>query len=335
MSYTLAQYAEVETDVLKKGIIQNIIRESPVMGMLPFQETSSFQSSALRWKSLPSVAFRDLNETYTEGTNGHVEEVWEGVYIFGGEIRFDRMYDKVKNYVQDPKVTQMEMKVTSMAYTWNNYFINGDQAVDPKGFEGLRKRVDGMPARQSVYFAGAAGDATAALDPTASAANARTFMTALETMWKRCNNGDVGMIVCNEGLVLGLGRVLRYANTAAGVGLLDATQDTFGRTFYTYRGKPLIDIGTLKDMSTEIITETETGNDGTGNATSIYMVSTGTGPQQLSGLQLSPLETVDLAIEQGGVTTGKLIEWAVGLYQIGSYGVVRGRNLEGAANWTA
>lgn len=330
MAYTLAQLAEVETDAITKGIIQNIIRDSKVMSVIPWENVSSLTTQGLRWETLPSVAFRKINANYTEGTDGHVTNVWESVYPFGGEIRFDRLFKKVTNTLVPPQVLQTEMKVKSMAFTFNDYFINGDHATDPDGFEGLKKRVDGMPSRQSVYFAGAA---VAALDPKASAANARTYFDKFEEMFAHCNNGNVSAIILNEGMKLGFGSVLRYAGTVGGMGLLDITKDSFDRPLYTYRGVPFFDIGLKKDQSTEIITDTETAGDGGADATSIYVVSFGTGDQQLTGIQLGPLEKIPLGVEKGDLTEGLAIEWTVGLMNLGSYSIVRGRNVEGASQW--
>jgi hypothetical protein len=329
MAYMLNQLAEVETDRVRKGIIRNIIRDAKVMEALPFENVDSLTNMGLRWRTLPDVAFRKLNTAYTEDTGGHVEPVWESVYPFGGEIRFDRLYKKVKNHIVAPEVLQTEMKVKAMAYKFSDYFINGDHAVDGDGFEGLKKRVAGMPARQTVWFA---ASNAAALDPIGSIGNARTFIDKWEEMFMRCNGGDVGMIICNEAMILGFGRVLRYAQTTA-PGVLDVTKDSFDRPLYTYRGVPMFDIGLKKDQTTEIILDTETAGDAGADATSIYMVSLGTGDQQLTGIQLGPLEKIPLGQEQGGVTEGLFLEWVVGLANFGSYGIVRGRNVEGASQW--
>lgn len=333
MAYTLAQLAEVEIDVLKKGILENIIRDAPVTENLPFEGVSSLAVYGLRVKSLPDVAFRDINETYTEATDAHVEEVWESVYVLGGEIRFDRLFQYVKNTVQDPKTFQTAMKVKAAAFKFNDYFINGDHAVDPKGFEGLTKRVAAMPASQSIYYAGVAGDATAALDPTAAIANARSFFDHLEEQWIATNQGNVTHIFCNQGMILGLGKALRYAGTNAGVGMLDTGKDSFDRTFYTYRGVKLFDMGLLKDQATQVITDTETANDAGADATSIYMASIGSGLDQLTGIQLHPLLSEQLP-KTTSTSDGLLLEWPVGLCNFGSYCITRGRNVEGASNWT-
>jgi hypothetical protein len=330
---TLAHVAKLETEPLRKGIIMNILRDARAMEVIPWENVDSLRSVAIRWTNLPTAAFRRINEGYT-ADHGDVEQVWESVYGFGGEINFDRVFDKIGNTIVSPRVLQTKMKLKALSLMFNDYLINGDHGTDEDGFEGLKKRVSLMPSRQSVYFA---GSSSAALDPTASAANARAFLDKFDEISYRTNRGSVGAYFMNEGLYLGFARVLRYAQVAAGgAGALDVTRDSFDREIITYRGAKFIDMGLKRDQSTEIIAETETGGTGSANATSIYGVSFGT-EQGVTGIQLGPLESYDPLAggEQESVPAKLLrIDWWLGLAGFGSYGIVRGRNLEGAANWT-
>lgn len=331
MAYTLAQLAKLETDPLKKMVLMNMLRDVKVMELIPFENVESLNVIATRWQTLPTVAFRKINAGYTPN-EGHDEQVWESLYGLGGEIKFDRVFDKIKNVIVDPKQNEINKKLKSLAITFNNYFINGDHGTDADGFEGLLKRVSLMPARQSVYFAGAAA---AALDPTASVANGRAFFDGLETLHYRTNQGNVSAFFCNEGIYWGIGRVARYINASGGM-FLDITKDSFDRNITTYKGAPMIDMGLLIDQSTEIITETEIAGDAGADATSIYAASFNM-EQGITGIQLSPPEVYDPLNggEQESTPTKLMrIDWWLGLAGFGSYGYARGRNVEGAANWT-
>jgi len=331
MAYTLAQLAKLETDPLRKYIITNLLREVRLTEYLPWQNVDSLKVVATRWKTLPSVSFRRINEGYTPG-EGQDEQVWEALYGFGGEIKFDRVFKKVKNTIVDPQKNEIDKKTLSMALTFNDYFINGDHATDVDGFEGLKKRVSNMPARQSIYFAGAAA---AALDPTASVANGRAFWDKLEEMHYKTNRGQVNCIFMNEAMTYGLGRVARYIQ-AGGGNFLDVTQDSFDRSVVTYKGAPIVDVGLKKDQSTEIITDAETAGDAGSDATSIYMTSHNE-MQGITGIQLSPMEIYDPlngGEQELSPTTLMRIDWWMGLAGFGSYGFTRGRNVEGASNWT-
>ena len=331
MAVTLAQVSKLETDPLKKGVIQNILRASKLMELVPFENVSSLQSIAVRWTSLPDVAFRRINSGYTQ-SEGDVEQVYESVYAFGGEMEIDRVFDKIKSsMIKDPRQLNIEMKTMAMALAFANYFINGDHATDADGFEGLKKRIANMPSRQSVR----AGSTTDVLDPTASAANARRYVDKWEEAYYRANGGDVQAIISNELIQWGLGRVMRYAGISGG-SLLDTSKDQFDREILSYKGSPIIDAGLKGDLATEIVPVNETAEDAGADATSAYFVPFNM-EQGIQGIQLSDMEVYDpLAGGERESKPTKLIrlEWWVGLSGWGSHGPTRLHNIETPASWT-
>jgi hypothetical protein len=331
MAYTLAQAAELETMPLKKGIMRNLLREVKLLEYLPFEPVGSLTNIFIRWRSLPSIAFRQINSGYTP-SEGYDEPVWESVYIIGGEIKFDRIFEYVQNYAVDPKVNETEKKITALALTLNYYLIHGDHSADALGFEGFKKRVAGMPSRQSLYYAGASA---APLDPTSTVALGNTFFTKLEEQFEFTNRGQVGAIMCNEGTKLGIGRVARYIQASGGA-FLDVTKDSFDRNVVTYKGAPIVDTGLKTDQTTEIITNTEVAGDAGADSTSIYMVSFDK-QQGCIGIQLHDLAVYDpLNGGEQESTPTKLtrFEWPIGLASPGSYGITRGRNIAASSSWT-
>lgn len=328
MAITLAQLAQIETEPLRKYILENMVRDTKVMDLLPFENVDSLRSIAVRWQNLPSVAFRAIGGNYT-ASEGQTEQVWESVYILGGTVQWDRVFEKVKNTITDMKKLQLDMKLKSLSCTFNNYLINGDPATDILGFTGLKKRVALSPARQTVYFA---GSSAAALDATADAASGRAFFNGWEQMHYCCNGGQVSAFLCNENMYYGVGKVARYIN-AAGGSFLDVTKDSFDRQITTYKGVPIVDVGLLKDQATEIIPDTEVAGDSGVDATSIYACSFNM-DQGITGIQLGPLENWETEPTSTAPHHTLNIEWVLGLAGFGSYGVVRGANCEGASNWT-
>lgn len=331
MAYTLAQLAKLETDPLRKYVMMNLLRNIRLMEYIPWTNVESLKVIATRWKTLPSVSFRRINEGYTSN-EGQDEQVWEALYALGGEIKFDRVFKKVKNTIVDPYKNETDKKLTALALTFNDYLINGDHGTDEDGFEGMKKRVSGMPSRQSVYFAGAAA---AALDPTSAVASGRAFFDKLEEMCYKTNRGQVSNLYMNEGMIYGVGRVARYIQ-ATGGNYLAVTKDSFDRDIVNFKGAPLIDVGLKTDQTTEIITEAETAGDAGADATSIYGASYDE-QDGMIGIQLSPIEVYDPLNggEQEATPTNLMrVEWWLGLAGFGSYGITRGRNVEGAGNWT-
>lgn len=335
MTVVLSTIAKLETNPLRKYIYLNLLRYAKLMEWLPFENVNSLRSVAVRWNTLPDVAFRKINGSYTP-SEGDVEQVWEAVYAMGGEIRFDRVFEKLGNLIVDPKRMNTDMKTAALGMYFNHYLINGDHALNPNGFEGLKKRVANMPARQSVAFAAAAG---AALNPTSSVANGNIFFNQLEQMAVRTGSTgearNVTAWLCNEGLKWGIGRVARYIQ-ASGGNFLSTAKDSFDRDIPTLFGAPIIDVGLQKDQATEIITDTEVAGDAHTDATSIYSVTFST-DDGITGIQLSPMEIYDpLSGGELHDAPAKLVrlEWWLGLANFGSHGIVRGYNLHSVPNWS-
>jgi hypothetical protein len=90
MPVTLAQLAKIETQPLRKYVLENMIRTARVMEILPFENVDSLRSIAVRWQTLPAVAFRAIGGSYT-ASEGDVEQVWESVYILGRWMQLPRL----------------------------------------------------------------------------------------------------------------------------------------------------------------------------------------------------------------------------------------------------
>lgn len=338
MALTLADLSKQEVQPLKKFVLENLLRYSDLMSLIPMKKVDSLSSIVVRWKTLPSVDYRQINGTYTEST-GTNEQITEGVYALGGEIKFDRIFDMVNNTIEDPKKTQTQMKVRALAYQFNDNLINGDHVSDVDAPEGLNKRIASyLPSRQSISVG-------TALDVTASSANMHTFIDSLHALidlaglrkapMVKPKRGDKqpareGAILMNRDAYLGVGRVLRR------LGLLQVTQDAYGREFESFDGIPLIDVGLKSDQSTEVILNTYGASS---NETRIFAVRFG-GDDGFTGIQLNTPDAYDpiKAGEGAGNTTGpqKLlrIDWVYGFAGYGSYYASRITGVKSAASWT-
>lgn len=121
MAVTLNDIAKQSKDPLRTAVIENLIRDSDLLAILPFENVDALTSVAVRWQNLPAVAFRKINNGYTEAS-GQTEQVEESVKLMGGDVDIDRVFTRVKNVIQDPATTQTQMKLKSMARTFAYYF---------------------------------------------------------------------------------------------------------------------------------------------------------------------------------------------------------------------
>ncbi len=323
MTTTLNDYFKQSRDPIQKGLMADLLRYSDLMKMVPIEDIEGLRISATRWQTMPSVAFRKYGAGYTEST-GTVENFTETLAILGGDVKVDRLANK-GTFIEDPLVTQMQMKAKALAFKFNDTIINGDHATDADSFEGLKKRVSNMPSRQTIDLA-SSGDALKVL---ASSGNEHTFLDALHEAIKKVDGATA--FLCNEATYLGLGKVLRR------LGLLETRTDAYGNKWDSFSGVPLVDVGLKSDKSTEIITSTEDPGDGGNDGTSIYVArfdtDDGVRAIQLKGTKgpnvYDPLNGGEM---EAGPQYLRRIDWPLGLFHKSQYSIARIKGFKMAAS---
>src|SRR3989304_2575740 len=112
MALPLAEAAKLSNDILLQGVIETIIKDSPVLQRLPFVEITGNGLSYNREATAPSAAFFDVGDTWTESTPTFTQQTVT-LKIMGGDADID-------NFLSAP----------------------GAAPANPKSFDGLDKVVD-------------------------------------------------------------------------------------------------------------------------------------------------------------------------------------------------
>src|SRR4051812_29700668 len=89
MAISLLDFMNQTQQPMRRGIVQEITNESIFLKMLNFVSVDGFAYTYNRQKTLGGIAFRGLNESYTNDV-GVVNPQVETLAIFGGEVRTDR-----------------------------------------------------------------------------------------------------------------------------------------------------------------------------------------------------------------------------------------------------
>lgn len=158
MAVTFAQAAELVADPVRRGAIETAAQVSFVWDRLPFESIQGNAYSYDKDKVLPGTGFRTVNEAYVEST-GVINQATESLVILGGDADVDRFLEKTMQSARGVLIAdQIKMKLESAQSTYVDTMFNGDVNVNPKGFDGLRKRLVGSQVM----------DATAAVSSEAS-----------------------------------------------------------------------------------------------------------------------------------------------------------------------
>lgn len=245
MTITLAQAAELSEDALQRGVIEVFIQESPVLDRLPLL---TIEGNAYAYNSevtLPGVEFRNVNEAYTEST-GTVVQAFETLSILGGDADVDRFVQQTRSNLNDQRALQTRLKVKAAAYKFQDTFINGDVDLDPKSFDGLKKRLVG----DQILTAGANGAPVLGDGDT----DAHAFYDALDALVGQVPglNGTNGVLYANN---LVQAKLRSAARRLGGVEMLG--EDATGKRVLSWQGIPVLSPG-VTSTGVEILPQTET-----------------------------------------------------------------------------
>lgn len=306
MAWTLAEFSKIETDTLRKSVIDALLKEASILELMPWETIGNLATTIVRYKDLPSFGYRKINEAFTEST-GRFEQRVESISLGGLDIDTDVNLARAKNSIADARAIQQAMALRSAAYQFNWKIIAGNPTADPEEFKGLRLRVDDVNAEGFTDQKIASTDTdTGILFDTA---HRNDFLNDLDKLMYAIDGHGPDFLLMNKKMLMALRAVLRTEK------LLNNAQDMFGRVIDMYGSTRLIDIGTRADQITEIILNTETtaGADSGGTeCTSIYAVKFGIGDETW-GLQQFPLEVTDLGELQTAPVYRTRINWPHGL----------------------
>lgn len=290
-TYTLAEMAKQDKNPLRAGVLMAYGEG------IPFREFATFQSidgSAYQYNTsteLPGVAFRGVNGSYTASTGVNNPQT-ESLKIAGGEIALDNFIANTSSRASgDLLGVQVEMQGLAMGKFLTSKFFNGDQAADPKEFDGMRRRVTGSQLIAAGSTSG--GDALT------------TDM--LDELIDAVHGGEQGKILCmNRWMIRKVNRLIRAAGQT-----FETISNEFGRKYLSYAGVPIVAIEE-DHAGAQILGFTE-ANPGGGSAvgTSIYCLRFGV-DTDVSFLQSAAGMTVsDLGELQTRPARAIRVEWYI------------------------
>lgn len=252
---TLLEAAKLSTDVIDRAITRIIVERSPMLEYVP-QKT--INGPAFRYSTegyLGGIAFRGVGGTYSP-SNGVINPQFEPLVIMGGEVKIDNFIVKVMSNALDAKTEYFAMKARAMGLYYSEQFIEGDTAVNPFGFDGIRKRI---PTTSNQYINAATGGATLTLDMVDQ---------LLDTV---VGENSQKVLFMNKTLRR---KITQLCRAQTGTSRIDWTPDAFNRQQTTYADCPIRIIERDDDQSTFLAFDEDDGQSNL-DTSSIYCVNFG------------------------------------------------------------
>jgi len=136
MALTLAEAAKLSNDVLLAGVVETIIKDSPILQRLPFIEIVGNGLTYNREETAPSAGFFDVGDTWTESTPTFTQQTVT-LKIMGGDADIDNFLLATRSNIQDLETAVVQLKAKAVRQLFEQTFITGDAGADPKSFDGL------------------------------------------------------------------------------------------------------------------------------------------------------------------------------------------------------
>lgn len=312
MAVTLAQAALLSTNDLQRGVVETFVQLSPVLDRLPLMPIEGNAYAYNEEASLPGVAFRAVNEAYTEST-GTVNQKTESLVILGGDADVDRFIVQTRGNLNDQRATQTRLKVKAASYKFQDTFFNGDVTVDTKAFDGLKKRLTGS----QVIAIGTNGAPVVGN----GGSDTYSFFDALDNLIAAVPgiNGANGAIYANSAIV---GKIRSAGRRIGGVDTV--REDLTGKRVLTWNGIPVLDPGQTT-AGVNILPQTETQGTAAGTTSSVYAVKFGEDETDggVTGLTNGGVMVDDLGLLQSQPVYRTRIEFYCGLGVFGGKAAAR------------
>ena len=290
MALSLAEGAKLSNDMLLEGVVETIVKDSSVLQYLPFIEIVGNGLTYNQEKTLPSIDFYDVGDTWVESTPTF-DQVTAQLKIMGGDADVDNFIKSTRNNIQDLEVGVVELKAKALKDKFEEIFVYGDTSTSPKQFDGLRKLIDTTQAGDQV---------------TAMAATGATLTLAkMDELIDAVKGGKPDLLLMSR-------RSRRKVNAlvrAVG-GMVESDRDKWGNFVQFWDGVPIGVSDWILDTHT-VASSLETATTG-GTCSTIYALQFGegglcglTGPGGLIAEPIGSLESKD--------ATRTRIKWYVSL----------------------
>ena len=291
MAMTKAEAAKLTNDLLLRGVVETIVKESNVLQLLPFMEVTGTSVTYNREASMPAATFFDVGDTWTESTPTFTQ-ITANLKILGGDADVDNFIQATYADPNDIEAEVVSSRAKSIAHLFSDSFFNGDTGLNPKTFDGLNKVLN-----------------STAQEVTAGANGAQLTLDMMDQMIDLVMPGKPDAIFLSRRTRRKLSSLRRSSGN-----LLEVDVDQFGQRALFYDGIAL--------YVDDFISDTQVQGSSGGVCSAVYAVKFGQGVGALGlehgGIQIErvgELETKD--------ATRWRLKWYAGLSVFSQLGVAR------------
>lgn len=166
MALTLAESAKLTNDVLLQGVIETIVKESPILQVMPFVHIEGNGLTYNREKALAAAKWFAPLGTWDQPTAPTFDQLTATLSVLGRDADLDNFIRQTRSNIQDIEAVVVELAAKSLRHEFERTFIYGTlaayltgQTADANAFNGLIKLIDTKVGNAQVIACGATGAA--------------------------------------------------------------------------------------------------------------------------------------------------------------------------------
>jgi len=142
MALTLDEASKLSNDILLQGIIETIIKDSPILQQMPFIQIVGNGLTYNQEHTLPGVGWYHVGEEWAESAPTFTQ-LTATLKVVGGDADVDNFLKATRSNIQDLEAAVIESKAKAVRHEFEKVFLQGDSAVDADQFDGLFKLLMG------------------------------------------------------------------------------------------------------------------------------------------------------------------------------------------------
>lgn len=272
MATTLTEYAKLSNDILRQGVIETMIKECPLLQMLPWMEINGNALTYNRELTLPAAEWHAVNDDWSTSPAVTFTQKTATLAILGQNADIDNYVLQTRSNIQDVESAVIELTAKALRHELEDKFLYGNSSSDPKQFDGLIKLIDTATSSEQVIAAGATG--------------AALTLSMLDQLIDAVKGGKPDILLMSRRSRRKVNALARAAGSNLEVG-----RGALGEFVQLYNGIPIAVSDFIRDSHT-LASGLETAYTG-GSCSTIYALSLGedgvaglTGP---GGLQITPI----------------------------------------------
>jgi len=237
---TLTQYEYLDRDLILRGVVDWLVKESPLLGILPMK---SIQGNSYKYNvstALPTASWTSVGDQISESTGTYTQRSTD-IYTLIQNAYTDKSAIAL-NSTQNPEAIDAQLAAQAMAHEFEKTLIIGQTSVDSttKQFKGLLRTIAEFESSSTtdldgqLYSSPDTGNNSQVL--SAAATSGALTMAAMDALIDQIKPGKPDLLLMSRYARRKL-NALQRASASSGVELQESK--LFGAFMTHYDGIPI------------------------------------------------------------------------------------------------